>query len=157
LLILDRLRGAALTTAYGTRWLLPMLLGASRVRTGPLALRWAVEHGVSGDVIGQWLGRVTPDGTALDCLIVISADQRTNPAPGTSWMTLRSMTALPPLLEYQQWAIRAATARTELPSVTGPFGTVTWLDEIKEWVATVLGTCDIAVSRPFRAAPHEVV
>jgi hypothetical protein len=157
LLVVDRRRRMALTAAYGTRWLLPMVYGADRARAGPLALRWAAERGLGGEVVGQWLGRVMPDGATVDWLIVIASDDRTNVAPGTNWTPLRMLKSSPSLLDYQQWAMRMATSNTALPSVPGPFGALTWLDEIKRWVATVLGIPDIGPVCPHRTTANEVV
>src|SRR2546425_11480865 len=101
LLVVDRRRRTALTAVYGARWLLPMVSGAERARAAPLALGWAADHGVTGDVVGQWLGRVTPDGAAVDWLIVIVSDEARSALPGASWTPLGVLRSSPSLLDYQ--------------------------------------------------------
>lgn len=163
ILIVDCERGLALATCYGHRWMLPVLCAPERLRAGPHVLEHVAKQGIPGTFVGQWLGRLsqppTPASSTVDWLAVVRARDSATRArnrkatarlPGNRvWMPLRALRNLDSWIPYQQWAVRAATA-TELPSVNGPFGSTTWVDEVREWVGF-----DRAV--PLRASSHEVV
>jgi hypothetical protein len=158
LLVLDREHCAALATWHGARWLLPMLCCDERARAGSLIGRWAAGQGLSGDVVGQWLGRMTPDAPGIDWLVVITASPREpTPASALRWTPIESLTSSAPLLDYQQWAVAQATRGSGLPSVPGPFGALTWLDGVRQWLMDSAGVPDAGPVTPYRVSSHEVV
>jgi hypothetical protein len=155
LLIVDRDRRAALTATYGSRWLLPVVTCAERARAAPLAARWAEERGAPGDVAGQWLGRVTEAG--IDWLVAVAArPQHMTPPPPLEWTPLDALSSRMSLLDYQQWAIARAVQGDALPSVSGPFGNLSWSEDVRTWIG---GAAESAVSSltPYRVGAYEVV
>jgi hypothetical protein len=157
LLIVDRDRREALATVHGSRWLLPIACCTERTRAGPVAARWLVEHGLAAHVIGQWLGRVTPANDAMDWLVVIDARPLRGAAapPDMRWMPLEHLQTSASLLDYQLWAVEKAV-RGDLPCVAGPFGSMTWFDEAREWMNVIAGPLtDPPVC--YKATPYEVV
>lgn len=156
LLIVDAPGGTALVAHYGTRWLLPVLTCAERARADPLAVRWAADRGVSCDVVGQWLGRVNAQGT--DWLMVLNAVGL--PRKADSQLRRTALLALEPAcaaLEYQGWALAQALRDGPLPSMRGPFGRFGWLDDVKAWMAPILGPVSSTAFSHLRSSPHEVV
>src|SRR5262245_36295852 len=114
LLVVDRERGMAAAAAYDGRWFLPIVCGPSRARAAPLVLEWLARRGMGGDVLGQWLGRVAPDGRAIDWLMAVASDARTNAGSGLRWIPLHALRSSPSLMEYQQWALATATGNMAL-------------------------------------------
>ena len=155
LLIVDRDRRATLTATYGSRWLLPVVTCAERARAGPVAARWAAERGAPGEVAGQWLGRVTQHG--IDWLVAVAARRQPliPPAP-LEWMPLEALLSQASLLDYQQWAIARAVQRDALPSVSGPFGNLSWPDDVQSWIGGVAGSAASSPT-PYRVGAYEVV
>jgi len=153
--IVDRDRGAALAAWYGKRWLLPVLICGERARAALVVATWAAEHGVPCDLAGQWLGRVGPDAT--DWLMVMRAAPFSRAAdPKLEWSPLADLTSTASLDNYQGWAVAACLEHGSLPSVPGPFGNLTWLDDVKAWISAAAGTVARAVT-PYRVSAHEVV
>jgi hypothetical protein len=156
LLVVDASSGTALVSHYGTRWLLPVLTCAERARADPLAVRWAASRGISCDVVGQWLGRVNAQG--LDWLMVLNAAGLPQKADSqlkrTALPTLESTRAV---VEYQGWALARALRDGPLPSMRGPFGSFGWLDDVKEWMASILGPVSNTAISHLRSSPYEVV
>ena len=110
LLIVDRERRHGLATMHGSRWLLPLVCCGERMRAGPLAARWIAGHNLDGEVIGQWLGRVTPANDAMDWLVVVVARPLRQAAapPDMRWTPLELLKRSASLLDYQQWALAKA-------------------------------------------------
>lgn len=155
LLIVDCDRHAALAASYGSKWLLPVLGCGERARALPLVAQWMARCGLRGDVAGQWLGRVTPRG--IDWLVAIAAaSERPAIEVPLAWRSFDDLTSNPPVLEYQQWAVGTALARCELPSVNGPFGSLSWPDDVRRWIGGAVGS-PVASLTPYRAGAHEVV
>jgi len=157
LLVVDRDRCEGLATACGSRWLLPIVCCTERMRPGPLAANWLAERGISGDVIGQWLGHLTSRDDAMDWLVVIDARPTRGLATpsGLRWLQLEHLKSSASIIEYQTWALRKAMAGG-VPSTTGPFGSMVWFDHVRDWVETVAG----ALSAPpvsYKITPYEVV
>jgi hypothetical protein len=159
LLIVDREDGEALATWHASRWLLPVLYIPERARAGPLALQWLLQRGIAGNVIGQWLGRATRGADAIDWLVVIDAGahERLPATADLRWMPLQSLTTSAALLDYQDWALARTMSSGALPCVPGPFGSMTWLEEVKIRVAEVIGAPIGATVVPYRTTPNEVV
>jgi hypothetical protein len=158
LLIVDRDRREALATMHGSRWLLPIACCTERTRAGPLAARWIAEHGVTGYVIGQWLGRVAPANDAMDWLVVVDACRSRQAAapPNRCWTALERLQDSASLLDYQTWAVEKA-GREDLPCVAGPFGSMTWFDDAREWMNVVAGGPLTGSPICYKATPYEVV
>jgi hypothetical protein len=157
LLIVDRDRREGLATAYGPRWLLPIVRCTERTRAGPLAGHWIAEHGLAGEVIGQWLGRVGPASDAMDWLVVIAVrpERHGVAPPGMRWTPLGHLKSSASLLDYQQWALKNAVPR-DLPFVAGPFGSMTWFDEVRDWLEVAAGPLT-GPPISYKATPYEVV
>jgi hypothetical protein len=157
LLIVNRDRRQGLATVHGSRWLLPIVCCTERTRAGPLAARWIAEHGLAGHVVGQWLGRLSPAHDAMDWLVVVAARPERHGAapPGMRWTPLERLKTSNSLLDYQRWALEKAVT-DDVPCVAGPFGSMTWFDEAREWMSVVAGPL---TGSPicYKATPHEVV
>jgi hypothetical protein len=157
LLIVDRDRCEGLATVLGLRWLLPVVQCPERTRGGPLADSWLAERGLGGHVIGQWLGRPTPTNDAMDWLVVVDAraPRELATVPGLRWVSLEQLKSSASVVDYQRWALEKAIP-SDVPSIAGPFGAMTWLDEAQEWVKTVVGP---TTGSPicYKATPYEVV
>jgi hypothetical protein len=157
LLIVDRDRREGLATVHGSRWLLPIVCCTERMRAGPLAARWIAEHGLTGHVIGQWLGRGGPAQDAMDWLVVVDVRllRQTAAPPDLRWTPLEQLKTSDSLLDYQQWALEKAVT-DDVPRVAGPFGSMTWFDEAREWTNVVAGPL---TGSPicYKATPYEVV
>jgi hypothetical protein len=158
LLIVDVDLHEGLTSWLGGRWLLPMLSCSELARAGAAAQDWTAKRGLRGQVIGQWLGKLTPKRNGIDWLTLLRARRQQQPGlpPELSWVPLQRLKSSSALLDYQQWAVTKVT-ETDLPSVPGPFGTMTWPDEIAAWLAeTGWPPTDERVVC-HRATPSEVV
>src|SRR5581483_2779677 len=114
--------------------------------------RWAQGCGIHGRTIGQWLGRVTNGTGAVDWLAIVSASVERSKIQSSDmrWASLASLTSSSACVEYQEWAIGKALANTQLPAVRGPFGTMTWIDDVEAWIG---GPCLV----PYRVSAQEVV
>lgn len=157
-LIVDSDRRAALAAHYGSRWLVPVVSCHERLRAEPLIARWTAEQGVTTDVMGQWLGRISANPLSLDWLVVARAAGASPPAPdGQQWTPLDTLDPDRALLDYQGWALARALRPGELPAVPGPFGTLTWLDDVLAWIVDVTHDGPLVGVTPFRLTPHEVV
>ena len=155
LLIVDRDRRAALTASYGSKWLLPVVTCAERARAAPVAARWAAERGAPGGVAGQWLGRVTEVG--IDWLVAIVArPPHFTPPPPLEWTPLDALSSQASLLDYQQWAIARAVQDDALPSVSGPFGNLSWPWDVQSWIGGAAGAA-VSSLTPYRVGAYEVV
>ena len=157
LLIVDRERREGLATMRGSRWLLPIVCCPECTRAGPLAVRWLAERGLTGHVVGQWLGRITPPVRVMDWLVVVDARRlRLSAAPpDMRWTRLEQLKASASLVDYQQWALEKAVPR-DLPCVAGPFGSMTWFDDARDWLNVLAGPpTDSPVC--YKATPYEVV
>jgi hypothetical protein len=154
LLILDRDREAALSSCHATRWLLPVLTCSERRRAAPAAVAWAAAQGICCNVAGQWLGRVAADAT--DWLIVAVAASSRLRQSALQWTPLSVLSPLGAMLDYQGWAIAATLQGSSLPSVPGPFGNVSWPDEVAQWIRASAGA-PVLTMTPYRVAPHEIV
>jgi hypothetical protein len=156
LLIVDRERAEALATMVGSRWLLPAISCPEHTRASPLAARWLAERGLSGHLVGQWLGRLSQANNAMDWLVVLDADPicTATPIQDLHWLSFEYLKSSPSLLDYQRWAVATATVG-ELPSVTGPFGSMTWCDRVQTWLESVAGPqCDSPLC--YNVTPYEV-
>jgi hypothetical protein len=154
LLIVDTDK-AVLATWHGSRWLLPVLTCAERVRAAPAVMRWITERGIKGEVLGQWLGRIAPE--ASDWLMVIRATaQRSASEQAPGWTPLDTLSSATPLIEYQGWSVRKSLEHGSRPSVPGPFGRVTWLDGVRRWMGASASSTPSEVT-PYRVTAHEVV
>jgi hypothetical protein len=155
LLIVDRDQRAALAAGYGSRWLLPILTCGERARTAPLIARWCAERGVTGDVAGQWLGQVTSCG--IDWIVAIAARSGCSVIePSLGWMPLDLLSSRLSVLDYQQRTIARSLVRGGLPSVDGPFGNLSWPDEVRTWIGEAAGSAVTSLT-PYRVGAHEVV
>jgi hypothetical protein len=157
ILIVDRDRCEGLATVCGSGWLLPIVRCPERTRAGPLAAGWLAEHGLSGDVIGQWLGHLTPANDAMDWLMVVDARSPRESAAiqDLRWVPLEQLQSSASFLDYQQWALEKAIPR-DVPMMAGPFGSMTWFDELRGWLEMAAGT--LSGSPVFyKVTPHEVV
>src|SRR5260221_822353 len=153
-LIVNRGRRAALAATCGPRWLLPVLTCDERTRAAPLIVRWCSDRGIHGDVAGQWLGRVTSNAT--DWFLAIIARHSAATTDSTlRWRSLDALLSAPAVLDYQQWAV-AAVLTGELPSVVGPFGNLSWPDEVRSWIRRAVGSPGTSLT-PYRVVAHEVV
>jgi hypothetical protein len=154
LLVVDSERRAALAARIGSRWLLPVLSCAERVRVPPLAARWCEGRGIRADVAGQWLGRVTEQGTDWLMVVATRANRQVCDA-GLAWTSFDALTSNESVVEYQQWALGCVLDRVRPPSVSGSFGNLTWPDRARAWITAVAGA-PFAVT-PYRVGAHEVV
>lgn len=160
LLIVDAARDLALATWHGARWVLPMFSAPERMRVGSPVLRWLQDRGVEGRLLGQWLGRLESNPTALDWLVVVRASRVAfaEQACGWRWTPPGQLSPSAALMDYQRWAVERVLQPGALPAVPGPFGTVTWLDDVQAWIGEALGTpIDSTVIVPHRVTSHEVV
>jgi hypothetical protein len=151
-LIVDVRRGEALVAERAGGWLLPILQATERTRIAALVEPWVRARGIRGRMVGQWLGRLTTDGDAVDWLAIVSAraEQCEISISDLRWLTLASFATSHSCVEYQRWAIEMALANSALPSVHGPFGTMTWIDDVESWLGERCLT-------PYRLSAHEVV
>jgi hypothetical protein len=161
LLIVDRQRRNTLVTWHGSRWLLPIVRMPERVRAGPVLLRWAAERGITGHIVGQWLGRAAPEHDAIDWLVVMdAADDRVTAPANLRWTPVAELRSATSCVGYQRWAATSVLATSDLPATLGPFGTMTWMQDVNAWVDDVLGSMhrgtDDAVV-PYRTTAYEVV
>ena len=155
LLIVNGDRRAALVAIIGPRWLLPVVTCSERARGAPLVARWCAERGIAADVVGQWLGRVTAD--AIDWLVAIVAAPDTVVSDSAlEWRALDGLLSNPSVLEYQAWAVARALVRGALPSVEGPFGNLSWPDDVRTWIAEAMGSTVTSLT-PYRVGAYEVV
>jgi hypothetical protein len=160
LLIVDFERHAALVAQPGGRWILPVLCAPERARLGPLLLEWAGRHGIAGRLVGQWLGRVAPDADTCDWLAVLqaAATPSVGGASSLEWRSLASLASSSSWLAYQQWAVGRALSTTGVPTVPGPFGTVTWMDDVEAWLKTATSHRGrLSALVPHRTTASEVV
>ena len=159
LLVVDRERREALVTRHGAKWLLPIVHTPERTRAPLAVLQWAAQRRVPGRIVGQWLGRVAADLDAIDWLVVVDATGSEIGETTLQWMPLALLRSSA-WLEYEQWAVATAIRSDCTPMVPGPFGTMTWIDEVSKWIAEVTGAAQ-SVTRarivPHRATAYEVV
>jgi hypothetical protein len=158
LLIVDHDGRTALADMRDKKWLLPMVSCSERTRAASIIQRWAKRQNVAGEMIGQWLGRLTANADAIDWLVVVRAAARGFRAspPPLSWVPLESLRTSTSMFDYQQWAISRATADGSPPQARGPFGALTWRDVIDGWIENVSGN-DAAIGMVYRAGPYELV
>lgn len=154
LCIVDRDRAAALATWYGPKWLLPVISCSERARAAPAAARWASEVGVAWDVAGQWLGRLAAEGT--DWLIAGTAQCPPAIDSKLQWTPLTDLSSSLAVIDYQGWAIAQCLENGPLPLVPGPFGNLTWLNDVRRWIRASAGALVGAIT-PYRVSPYEVV
>jgi hypothetical protein len=157
LLIVDRDRLRTLAGWHRSRWLLPVIATTERVRAAPLAARWLADRGIRGAVVGQWLGRTAANDRAMDWLLVVDAiaASATIVPNDMRWTPLRALMPADALLDYQQWAVKMAI-REDLPSVNGPFGSMTWLEAVREWICDADGPL-LHEPSVYKATAYEVV
>ena len=154
-LVVDLARRRALAGRVGSKWMLPILDCGERARAGPLVARWCVARGISGDLVGQWLGRVSEH--SADWLMAVAASGPCRPTdPALKWISLDSLAAGAAVLEYQQWAVAGVLADSATASVDGPFGNFTWPEAVRAWIAAAIGS-EPSVLTPYRVSSHEVV
>lgn len=160
LLIVDADGREALASWHASRWMLPIACTPERVRAGCVVRSWLAARGLTGDIIGQWLGRVGPMVT--DWLFVVHClDPCRQLACDTAlrWTSTATLASSPSCLDYQSWAVARALAQGEWPAVPGPFGVFSWASEVRAWIADVsdsrLAGSDAVV--PYRTSPYEVV
>lgn len=155
LMAVDVDRRAALAVTYGSRWLLPVVTCHERTRALPLVTRWLRERGISGDVAGQWLGRVTDD--AIDWLLPIPTQLAcASTVALLEWHELNALASSASVLEYQQWALSRTLVHGRQPCINGPFGNLSWPHEVRRWIGGAMES-SIAKLTPYRAGAHEVV
>jgi hypothetical protein len=154
LLVVDCERRRALATRFGSKWLLPIVACDERVRAPLASLRWAASQGIACDVAGQWLGQISADGT--DWLVVMRRlPGCATPEPGAlRWTSLDAMSATPAVIDYQRSALSVSLERTRLPSVSGPFGHIGWIDEVTSWIDSFV---TVSAVTPYRLSASEVV
>jgi hypothetical protein len=160
LLIVDRRRRNALVTWHGSRWLLPIVRMPERVRAGPVLLGWAAEHGITGQIVGQWVGRAAPENDAIDWLAVMDAASERLTAPqNLRWTPLVELRSAASCVDYQRWAAASVLATSKLPATLGPFGTMTWMRDVKTWVDDVVGSLHGSTDDgvPYRTTAYDVV
>ena len=158
LLIVDCASRAALAANHASRWLLPVVTCHERLRAESHVARWAAEQGVACDVLGQWLGRISSNPVSLDWLVAVRAARTDTTAPrGLQWIPLDALDPDRALLDYQGWAIARAVRNGELPAVSGPFGTLCWLEEVRAWMADLVGDGTPLTVTPYRLTAYEVV
>ena len=155
LMIVDVERRTALAARYGARWLFPSLTCHERARAGPVVARWCTIRGLAGDIAGQWLGRVEPNG--IDWLIALRIRP---PAPGASspleWIGLDALLNGSSVIDYQSWALTRCLQRHEIPAVRGPFGHLDWPERVRAWIAEAVGS-PVQASTAYRLSAYEVV
>jgi hypothetical protein len=120
-------------------------------------MRWLTERELNGSVVGRWLGRFAPGHDAMDWLMVVDARGTRGVAAiqGLHWMPLARLKSSASLLDYQQWAVAASTPG-EQPSMAGPFGSMTWFDDVRDWLHRIAGpSCGPPLF--YNVTPHEVV
>lgn len=154
LLIVNGESRQAQAARFGTRWLLPTIACSERSRAGPLVARWCAERGLSGDVAGQWLGRVNDD--SVDWLIAIAAAPLQPALTPLDWIALDSLASGSSAIDYQSWSVVRCLERSGWPAVCGPFGTLDWPEKTRTWVTASLGSTPYAWT-PYRMSAHEVV
>ncbi len=158
LLIVDHRERTALVARYGSRWLLPLLSSRERTRVDPLITRWLAEQGLVGSVTGHWLGRLARAQDSMDWLVVVDASPGTRSTnPELTWTSLDTLVSGRSVLEYQQWAVAASLQCGSLPSVPGPFGNLTWMDDVGVWIRSVTGAQKLGATIPYRVTAYEVV
>ena len=155
LLIVDRSRRRAAVQTFGGRWLLPAIACGERVRATVAGTRWLQDRSLPGTVVGQWKGWIGPEGTTVDWLMPALLDTVDVPH-GCVWLAIDALRSSRAVLEYERWAIDSVVGAGGAVGVHGPFGTLSWIDEITGWVSNaVRSRCEPV--RCFRASPHEVV
>jgi len=149
----DRRRALAIRSAAG--WLFPSAACATGMRLGPVVSRVLGGLGLTGDGVGQWNARVTPDGGSIDTLVITVA----RPKAGRcgmdhDWIVVGDLLALPALVEYQAWALRR-TFGDRTADVTGPFEMLNWFSSVAEWMRGLVGSFEGVTIH--RATEWEVV
>ncbi len=157
LLFVDVDRANVLVTWTHGRWLLPILILNERVRPGPYVAAWAGGIGIRARMVGQWLGRPSPNSSSIDWLAVSEVVGGSLHAGAGSfrWLPIHDLASSSCWEAYQRWALTEVGAPDALPSVAGPFGTVSWLRDVEDWVADVLGT-PLVETVPYRTTAHAV-
>lgn len=159
LLILDDECRSAIAAWYGSRWMLPVLEVAERVRAAFVVLQWLAAQGLRGEVVGQWLGRAQTINAAMDWIVVVRTRRLSSVAlpAGVGWTPLHRLLSSPALLDYQHWVVKATAPTDDVLIARGPFATTTWPVEVKRWVRDVLGApCDDPIV-PHRISAYELV
>ncbi len=160
LLLVNPARRTALATCLDQGWGLPIIVASESARIGPLVCRWVRERG-EGLPLGQWIGRASLHG-ALDWLVTVEVhSEALMPAPaGLRWTHLDTLRLSQSLVEYQQWAVARVFAASDLPTVPGPFGNLTWRGEVLCWIAKALGARSASLEASalaHRLGAYEVV
>jgi hypothetical protein len=115
---------------------------------------WLRAFQLAGTVVGQWLGRAAARLEAIDWLTVVSVRPAGPPADASSlrWTAFDDLIPSSALIDYQRWAVERVMESGRLPGVSGPFGTMTWHDEVMEWVSRTIGHDREAI----QCIPHRV-
>jgi hypothetical protein len=111
-------------------------------------------------VLGQWFGRVASEAKSVDWLAVCALSTVSGTAAESEWVPVRSLLSSPAWVDYQQWSVVRTLSGGGTPTAGGPFGAMTWLDDVLRWVRAVLGlSVDIPSESviPLRVTAHEVV
>lgn len=154
LLVIDASGERALGTELASKWLLPSCCCPERVRAPQRAARLLAQSGLHTDTAGQWLGRLSPDARSIDWLIVARAHGECGRP--LSWLPLRRLLSSAGLMDYQAWAIARAHYGGTIAG-PGPFGALTFLDEVRNWIREVTSDAAIGDATIYRASAWEVV
>lgn len=141
LLILDADRRCALVAWHGGRWMLPIVDLPERVRAPSTVPDWMSSRGLHGRVVGQWMGRLARNEEAVDWLVVAYVLNGTGGSPSTTlaWTPLSTLLSSAHVLDYQRWALAAASPAGEEPVTEGPFGHTHWHDEAEQLICHATG------------------
>lgn len=160
LLLVDADLEAALVASAGGRCVLPIIAAPDTCRIGAVIRQWAHARDVWVQPVGQWLGRVSPQG-AVDWLVVMQATKECARRVGSelTWVNLAALADAPWHVDYQRWAIARLLAGDGGLSVPGPFGNPTWLQQVSDWIREALdeprgASFDVT---PHRLSSHDVV
>ena len=157
LLVVDPRDDLILIDWHQGRWLLPVFGSRERTRIGPVAQRLAARRGIAGQVVGQWLGRMSESPDVVDWVVVVRTSAASVDPGDSTWVSPRVLAAADPVVEYQRWALEKMHAGRRGLGVPGPFGHPDWIDAVLAWVASKAGTVTSHEIVTYRTTAHAIV
>jgi len=141
---------------HSGRWLLPVVIYRERERILPRVVDLMARRRVPAYALGQWLGRVSPQGDAVDWVVVLRAADANSQVTRAPWTSIERLVHAPGFIAYQEWAI-ARLMSSGACRVNGPFGELTWLDRVVGWAEASVGAVSRPDILPYRLTSHTVV
>lgn len=156
LLVIDAACERVLGNELASKWLVPCFCCPERARAPEAGTRLLARNGVHVDVAGQWFGRLSRDVRSIDWLLVARARASVESGRLLSWLPFDRLLTSAALLDYQEWAI-ARAHRGGTIGGPGPFGALTFLGEVRNWIREVTSDATIGDATIYRASAWEVV